>query len=670
MAETTVETTPTPIPPRMTLPGKETKTSLSNLVWNIADQLRGVYKPAQYGSVVLPMTILRRMECMIAPHKEKVLNAASLIHNEQMLLRYVKREYDLNLYNTADYTLKTLLNEPADLAENLKEYINGFSANVADIFDRYGFEKQIDKLDEKDRLFFVVQQFAEVDLDPAVVSNTDMGSVFEDLIRRFAAASNETAGEHFTPRDAIHLLVDLLLAPDDDALSRPGAVRHVYDPTCGTGGMLSVIEEHILEQNPEASIVMAGQELNDESYAICKSDMISKGQDADAIALGDTLATDKHFGRTFDYVMSNPPYGGDWKASQKKVIDEQQSMGFSGRFGAGLPRISDGQMLFLQHVVAKMRTRRDGGGRAGIILNGSPLFTGGAGSGESEIRRWLLESDLVDAIVALPTNMFYNTGIATYIWILDNDKPEERRGKVQLIDASRRWTKLRKNVGDKGREIAESDRNAIVKLYAAFEEGPESKILKPADFGYQEITVERPLKLRFDLTEETIAAAMGAAPVAKLDETDRERLLMTLESLSGRTRVDRAQFLADLKETAKEHSIKLSAPVAKAMWQAVGMRDDEAVACTDSKGAIEADPSLRDTELVPLRENVQDYFEREVLPFAPDAWIDHSKTRTGYEVPFTRLFYVYEPPRPLADIDAELKELTAEIIDMLQEVSK
>jgi len=668
MAEITVESTSFSTPPRMALPGRESRTSLSNLVWNIADQLRGVYKPAQYGSVVLPMTILRRMECMIAPHKAKILSSANLIPNEQMLLRYVKREYDLNLYNTADYTLKTLLNEPADLAENLKEYITGFSANVSDIFDRYGFEKQIDKLDEKERLFFVIQQFAEVDLDPATVSNTDMGSVFEELIRRFAAASNETAGEHFTPRDAIHLLVDLLLAPDDDALSRPGAVRHVYDPTCGTGGMLSVIEEHILEQNPEASIVMAGQELNDESYAICKSDMISKGQDADAIALGDTLASDKHFGRTFDYVMSNPPYGGDWKASQKKVVDEHKSMGFSGRFGAGLPRVSDGQMLFLQHVVAKMRLKRDGGGRAGIVLNGSPLFTGGAGSGESEVRRWLLESDLVDAIVALPINMFYNTGIATYIWILDNDKPEERRGKVQLIDASKRWTKLRKNLGSKNREIAEADREAIVKLYAAFEEGPESKILEPADFGHQEITVERPLKLRFDLTEETIAAAMATAPVGKLGETDRERLRMTLESLSGRTWVDRAEFLSDLKKGTKERSTTLSAPIVKAVWLAVGVRDDEASACADAKGAAEADPSLRDTELVPLREKVQDYFEREVLPFAPDAWIDHSKTRAGYEIPFTRLFYVYEPPRPLAEIDAELKELTTEIITMLQEV--
>lgn len=668
MAEITVETTSASIPPHMTLPGRESRTSLSNLVWDIADQLRGVYKPAQYGSVVLPMTILRRMECMIAPHKAKILNSANLISNEQMLLRYVKREYDLNLYNTADYTLKTLLNEPADLAENLKEYISGFSANVADIFDRYGFEKQIDKLDEKDRLFFVVQQFAEVDLDPTVVLNTDMGSVFEELIRRFAAASNETAGEHFTPRDAIHLLVDLLLAPDDDALSHPGAVRHVYDPACGTGGMLSVIEEHILEQNPEASIVMAGQELNDESYAICKSDMISKGQDADAIALGDTLASDKHFGRTFDYVMSNPPYGGDWKSPQKKIVNEHKSMGFSGRFGAGLPRVSDGQMLFLQHVVAKMRLKRDGGGRAGIIMSGSPLSAGSAGSGESEIRRYLLESDLVDTIVALPTNMFYNTDIATYIWILDNDKPEERREKVQLINASKRWTNLRKNVGDKSREITEMDREAIVKLYAAFEEGPESKILEPADFGYQEITVERPLKLRFDLTEETIAAAMATTPVVKLGETDRERLRMPLRSLAGRTWMDRAQFLADLKKATRECSITLSASVLKAVWLAVGVHDDRAEACTDVKGSVEADPSLRANERVPLRKQVQEVFEQDILPLVPGAWIDKSKNKVGYEIPFARLFYVYEQPPQLEEIDEEIGLLTQEIIELLQEI--
>ncbi|MFI7583157.1 N-6 DNA methylase [Kocuria sp. M1N1S27] len=643
-------------------------TNLGNLVWNIADQLRGVYKPAQYGSVVLPMTVLRRMECVIAPHKEQILAQAGRMPNEQMLQLWVQQEFGLNIYNTAPYSLRTLLNEPAELRDNLIAYLHGFSPNVADIFERYGFEKQIAKLDEKDRLYLVVQQFSGVDLRPSQVTNTDMGSVFEDLIRRFAAASNETAGEHFTPRDAIRLMVDLLLAPDDDALAKPGVVRSVYDPTAGTGGMLSVVEEHVLEHNPEARIVMAGQELNDESYAICKSDMIAKNQDVDAIALGDTLADDLHAGRTFDYCLSNPPYGGDWKASQKKVVAEHKNLGSNGRFGAGLPRISDGQMLFLQHLVAKMQPAPDGGGRAGIVLNGSPLFTGGAGSGESEIRRWLLESDLVDAIVALPTNMFYNTGIATYVWILDNQKPQERRGKVQLIDATHRWTKLRKNLGSKNREIADADREAVVRLYAGFEEGPESKVLEPADFGYQEITVERPLKLRFELTEDTIAAAMATGPVAKLSDDVRQCLRDVVGSMSGRTWTDRDAFVADFKKAAKDARIALGASVLKAVWQTVGVHDDDAIPVTDPKGRPEPDTSLRDTELVPLREDVQEYFEREVLPFVPDAWIDESKTRIGYEIPFTRLFYVYEPPRPLEEIDAELEQLTREIITLLQEV--
>lgn len=643
-------------------------TNLGNLVWNIADQLRGVYKPAQYGSVVLPMTVLRRMECVISPHKEQILAQAGRMPNEQMLQLWVQQEFRLNIYNTAPYTLRSLLNEPAELRDNLIAYIHGFSPNVADIFERYGFEKQIAKLDEKDRLYLVVQQFSEVDLRPSQVTNTDMGSIFEDLIRRFAAASNETAGEHFTPRDAIRLMVDLLLAPDDDALAQPGVVRSVYDPTAGTGGMLSVVEEHVLEHNPEARIVMAGQELNDESYAICKSDMIAKNQDVNAIALGDTLANDLHAGRTFDYCLSNPPYGGDWKASQKQVVAEHKSLGTNGRFGAGLPRISDGQMLFLQHLVAKMRPARDGGGRAGIVLNGSPLFTGGAGSGESEIRRWLLESDLVDAIVALPTNMFYNTGIATYVWILDNQKPEERRGKVQLIDATKRWTKMRKNLGSKNREIADADREAIVKLYASYEEGPESKILEPADFGYQEITVEQPLRLRFELSEDTIAAAMATGLVAKLTEDARQGLRDVLDGMSGRTWIDRDAFTCDLKKAAKAASVPLGAPVLKAIWQTVGEHDDAATPVTDAKGQPEPDASLRDTELVPLREDVQEYFKREVLPFAPDAWIDQSKSRIGYEIPFTRLFYVYKPPRPLEEIDAELEQLTREIIELLQEV--
>ncbi|AXT86257.1 restriction endonuclease subunit M [Aeromicrobium sp. A1-2] len=574
--------------------------NLGNLVWSIADQLRGVYKPHQYGSIVLPFTILRRLDCILAESRDEVRTLATKYDNGALDVQ-VKRKTGLSFYNTSEFDFARLLEDPEGLRANLLDYLTRFSSNI-DVFERFGFENEIAKLDEKNRLYLIVSKFAEVDLHPSTVSNADMGDIFEELIRKFAEASNEEAGEHYTPRDAIRLMVDLLFAEDSEALLEPGTVRSVYDPTAGTGGMLSVAEERLLERNPDARLRLYGQEINDQSYAICKSDMIAKGQDASNIRLGDTLADDMFFDRTFDFCMSNPPYGVDWKASESTVKEEHKKGGPNGRFGPGLPSVSDGQMLFLTHLAHKMRPEHDGGGRAGIVLNGSPLFNGAAGSGPSEIRRWLLENDLVEAIVALPTNMFFNTGIATYIWILDNSKKPERVGKVQLIDATSMWTKMRKNLGNKGREIDAQAREQILALYDAFEENDESKIFNNTDFGYWTITVERPL----------------------LDDDGKP--------------------VTDKNSNPKPDSKK---------------RDTENIPFTYG-GNIEGEPGQAST--------IKTYFEAEVLPHVPDAWIDTKKTKVGYEVPFTRHFYKYVPPRPLAEIDADLEAQVAKILGLLREV--
>ena len=577
--------------------------SLGTFVWSIADQLRGVYKPHQYGDVILPMTILRRLDAVLADRRDEVATIVASTDNEDRRDAMVRKQTGLTFYNTSPWTFTRLLGDPDGLAANLVDFIAGFSKNI-DVFERFRFENQIHQLAEKNRLLLVVQRFADVDLHPDRVSNAEMGDLFEELIRKFAEASNETAGEHFTPRDAIRLMVDLLFAEDSEALTVPGVVRSVYDPTAGTGGMLSVAEERIHELNPDARLNLHGQEINDQSYAICKSDMIVKGQDAGNIRLGDTLAGDLFAGQTFDYCLSNPPYGVDWKASQEAIKQHVQDAGDRSRFPGGLPPISDGQMLFLQHLATKMRPVHQNGGRAGIVLNGSPLFTGAAGSGPSEIRRWLLESDLVDAIVALPTNMFYNTGIATYVWILDNTKPAERIGTVQLIDGTGYYAKMRKNLGQKSRELSKQNRHDIVKLYSDHAETEHSKIFPTDTFGYWTITVERPL------------------------------------------------------------------------------RDDAGETVRDRKGNPKPDAKLRDTENVPFtyggNEHGQDardtviqaYFETEVAPHVPDAWVDAAKTRVGYEIPFTRHFYTYVPPRPLEEIDAELNTLVGEIMELLREVER
>ena len=573
---------------------------LGNFVWGIADQLRGVYKPHQYGGVILPFTILRRLDCILEPTRDEVRTLAGKYTGGALAVQ-VKRKTGLGFHNTSAFNFTRLLEDPEGLQANLMDYITGFSANI-DVFERFKFENELATLDEKNRLYLVTSKFAEVDLHPDAVPNAEMGDLFEHLIYKFAEASNEEAGEHYTPRDAIRLIVDLLFAEDSKALLEPGTVRTIYDPTAGTGGMLSVAEARLLERNPDARLRLYGQEINDQSYAICKSDMIAKGQDTENIRLGDTLEDDKFWDRTFDFCMSNPPYGVDWKASKDAVHKEALAQG--SRFSHGLPSVGDGQMLFLSHLAHKMRPAHEGGGRAGIVLNGSPLFNGAAESGPSRIRQWLLESDLAEAIIALPTNMFFNTGIATYIWILDNTKRPERQGKIQLIDATSFWTKMRKNLGAKGREIDAAARDRILGIYDAFDEAdPDlSKVFTANDFAYWTITVEQPLL------------------------------------------------------------------------------DDDGKPVTDRKGNPKPDTKKRDTENIPFTyggntdgdasrvETIKAYLETEVRPHVPDAWIDTKKTKVGYEIPFTRHFYEYVPPRPLAEIDADLEKQVAKILDLLREV--
>lgn len=573
--------------------------ALGPFVWSIADQLRGVYKPHQYGSIVLPFTILRRLDALMASTRHK-MRSLSTQHTGGVLDARMRRATGLSFYNTSQYDFARLLQDPDQLAGNLIEYVTSFSSNI-DVFEQFGFEAVIHTLNENERLYLVVEKFAGVDLHPDSVSNAEMGELYEHLIYKFAEAANEEAGEHYTPRDAIRLMVDLLFANEQDSLMGEGVVRTVYDPTAGTGGMLSVAAERLHERNEHARLALYGQEINGQSYAICKSDMISKGQDIDNIRKGDTLINDAFSGRTFDFCLSNPPYGVDWKAAET-VVKQEHKTGGLGRFTAGLPAVGDGQMLFLQHLVSKMRPAHEGGGRAGIVLNGSPLFTGAAESGPSKIRQWLLEQDLVDAIVAMPTDMFFNTGIATYIWILDNNKQPERRGTVQLIDATGEWVRMRKSLGSKRREIPDQKRDEIVTLYDAHEENEKSRIMSTDEFGYWTITVERPL----------------------LNEN--------------------GEVLRDRKNNPKPDSKK---------------RDTENVPFTysgNTRGAEGKD------------ETIDTYFASEVAPHAPDAWVDLKKTRVGYAIPFTTIFYKYVPPRPLDEIDKDLETKVAKILKLLREV--
>jgi len=658
---------------------------LTGFIWSVADLLRGDYKQADYGKVILPFTVLRRLDCVLEPTKVRVLARAAELEGQTPALREeaLKRAAGQPFYNVSKFDFERLKAEPNQIAANLRNYINGFSAQAREILERFRFDQQITKLDEANLLYLVVRRFSEIDLHPEVVPNEMMGLIFEELIRRFAEASNETAGEHFTPREVIRLMVNLLFIEDDDALRKPGIVRTLYDPACGTGGMLSVAEDYLRELNPQARLEVFGQELNDESYAICKADMLIKGQNPENIARGNSFSEDGHADRTFDYMLSNPPFGVDWKKVQKVIEDEHKTLGHAGRFGAGTPRINDGSLLFLQHMISKMKPE---GSRIAIVFNGSPLFTGDAGSGESEIRRWIIEHDWLEAIVALPDQLFYNTGIHTYIWIVTNRKRAERKGKIQLINATDLCRKMRKALGNKRNELTKEEHiDEITRLYGEFRENELSKIFDNQDFGYWKITVERPLRLNFQASPERIARLEEERAFRNLATSRKKGEAAEREIQAGRElqeqirsalavldpeRVyrNRSEFRRALKCALDAAGLRVPAPVLKAILSALSERDETADVCVDSKGNPEPDPELRDTEAVPLKEDIHAYFEREVKPFVPDAWIDESKTKVGYEIPFTRHFYEYTPLRPLEEIEAEIRTLEMEIEGMLEEV--
>lgn len=725
---------------------------LVGFIWTIADKLRGPYRPPQYRRVMLPLIILRRLDCVLEPTKPAVLAAKEKL--EAKGLEGVALEKALSkiavggdrsqpLYNVSEFTFRKLLDDAPGIASNLVSYINGFSPRARDIFEKFEFENEIQKLDENNRLFLVIQEFCspQIDLSPERLSAMDMGYVFEELVRKFNEQANEEAGDHFTPREVIRLMVSLMFS-DEDEVFQAGIYKSIYDPTVGTGGMLSESEKHIKDQNPEANLELFGQEYNPEAYAICCSDLLIKDAPINNLIFGDTLGVkgaksrannfvphDGHADKQFHYMLANPPFGVEWKPEKAFVDEEHEDQGFSGRFGAGLPRINDGSLLFLQHMISKMRpVSADGreGSKIAIVFNGSPLFTGDAGSGESNIRRWIIENDWLDAVVALPDQMFYNTGIYTYIWLVTNKKPPHRQGKVQLIDGTRHFQKMKKSLGNKRHELSPEHIQALVRLYGECQHDATSevtvegrtqaricsKLLDNREFGFLKMTVERPLRLNFAVSEERIARLwaqsafealatskkrkdqQGAQAEIEAGQALQQQIIAALSSMDGSVVYQsRKPFLKGLNQALSAAGLKLAAPVKKAVIAALSEQDAAAEICRDSQGNPEPDSNLRDTEIVPLPEDIllplplaygkkasnaellalvtahcEAYLVAEVLPHVPDAWIDHSKTKVGYEIPLNRHFYVYEPPRSLSEIENDIKALEKDIVQMLGEI--
>ena len=695
-----------------------------SFIWGVADLIRDTFKRGKYQDVILPLTVLRRLDCVLAPTREDVIQRQDELKGRGLedLHRQLCRASGFAFYNTSRYDFERLLADAPNVAPNLRNYIAGFSSNMREVLERFDFDNTISRLDESGLLFQVLERFGGVDLHPDQIDNAAMGTIFEELIRRFNEALNENPGEHFTPRDVVHLMVDLMLAGDEASIGGKGIVRTVYDPCCGSGGMLMIAKEHVNlgrrengsllrgPVNPDAKIHLFGQEVNPETWAVSKSDLFIKdpeGRDAENIAFGTTLSNDAHVARSFDYLIANPPYGKDWKRDERSVRAEHER-GALGRFGPGLPRISDGQLLFLLHMLAHAKDPGQGGSRIAIIMNGSPLFTGDAGSGESEIRRHIFENDLLEALIALPEQLFYNTGIATYIWLLTNRKAPERRGRVQLIDASSFWEPMRRSLGDKRREITPGKARDILGILAGYRDGDTraaavdgrreetvvSRVFPASHFGYRKITVERPLRLNFLASPERIARLedeRGFQALAKSkrrgyvdgskDEAQglrlQNKLRGLLNDLPEETVRDRKDFEAMLDDALKRAGTKLPAPARRAVLNALSERDETAEICRDRKGEPEPDPELRDTERVPLAETVEDFFEREVRPHVPDAWIDESRRDpmdgrvgvVGYEINFNRHFYRYTPPRPLEEIESDIRAIEADIVRMLGEVT-
>jgi len=718
---------------------------LKGHIWEIANRLRGPYRPPQYRLVMLPIVVLRRLDCVLEPTKEAVLKRYEKLTAqdtpesamEKLLGKAADPTRTHPLYNTSPFTFEKLLGDSENIAPNLVAYINGFSPTARAIFERFKFTDQIEKLDASNRLFTIVKAMTDVDLHPDRIDNLQMGYLFEHLVMRFNEQANEEAGDHFTPREVIRLMANLVYTGEQDVYT-PGIFRTIYDPTCGTGGMLSESEKFILDQNSQANLALFGQEYNDESWAICCSDMLIKDEDTSSIVLGDTLGNGKtrdgFQGEKFHYLLANPPFGVEWKDQKHVVEKEHKEMGFAGRFGAGLPAINDGSLLFLQHMISKMHPYKDGdedaaGSKIAIVFNGSPLFSGDAGSGPSNIRRWIIENDWLDAIVALPDQLFYNTGIFTYVWLVTNRKAPERRGKVQLIDGTRFSQRMKKSLNNKRNEITEEQIRELTRLYGNYQDGEAadvvmdhktgehetrvvSRIFENREFGFLKITVERPLRMNFEasaerigrLDEHTAFANLATskkrkneAAAAREVEEGRQlqasiRTLLAMLASNGQYN-DRAAFDAHVTAAIKKAGLKLPAPIKKVIFNALGERDPNAEICRDSKGRPEPDSELRDTENIPLpagtelplpmqfgpdkpndelvetfRNDIEAYMAREVLPHVPAAWADYSKTKVGYEIPINRHFYVYKPPRPLDEIETEITALEGEIAGLLKGV--
>jgi type I restriction enzyme M protein len=680
-----------------------------SFIWGVADLIRDTFKRSKYQDVILPLTVLRRVDGVLAPTKEKVLEAQARLKEKKLENpdAQLRKASGYAFYNTSRFDFEKLLADAPHLAANLRNYIAGFSPNMSEVFEKFDFDNTITKLNEAGLLFQVLERFKGADLHPGHVDNATMGTIFEELIRKFNEALNENPGEHFTPRDVVHLMVDLLLAGDEEHIRKKGIVVTVYDPCCGSGGMLTISKEHITGGsrqngehvpkaiNPEAQVHLFGQEVNPETWAVSKSDMLMlhpDGHDADNIEFGSTLSNDKHGGQTFDYLITNPPYGKDWKRDEEAVRAEH-ARGSAGRFAPGVPRISDGQMLFLLHMLAHMKASEEDGSRVAIIMNGSPLFTGDAGSSESEIRRWILENDWLEALIALPEQLFYNTGIATYIWVLTNRKQAERKGKVLLVDATSFWTQMRKSLGDKRREIPRERADEILALLREFKEGEHTRVYPTTHFGFRKITVERALRLDFQASPERTARLPGEPGFRNLAVSKKKGGAKAAEEAEGRKQQeaikaflgglptdlskDRADFEKMLDHAAKQAGMKLTAPVRKAILSTLSERDETAAICRDKDANPEPDPDLRDTENVPLGEEIQVFFEREVKPHVPDAWIDMDKRDekdgqvgiVGYEINFNRYFYKHVPPRPLEEIEAEIRQVEKDIMDMLAEMT-
>lgn len=656
-----------------------------SLAWGAKEILRDDFKKTEWGKTILPFIVLRRLGKVLEPTKSKVVSEYEKIKKEKP--EYIEARLNkitgYGFHNTSKYNLELLLADDKNLQKNIQSYIRGFSDNVKDIFENFGFETTLTKLDKHSILFHMVEKFAssELDFDPKKIDNHMMGMIYEEIVRRANEATNEEAGHHFTPREVITLMVNLLFSHEKDSLSKKGIVRTIYDPASGTGGMLSVSSDYIEKLNPDAIIDVYGEEINDETYAICKSDMLIKGLELDRIKLGNSLITGKKgdgfLDNKFHYMLSNPPFGVDWGKYEKGIRDEEEK-GLQGKYGAGTPRKSDGSLLFLLSMISKMKSKEEGGSRIAIVLNGSPLFTGEAGSGESNIRKWIIEHDMLEAIVAMPDQLFYNTGIFTYIWIISNNKDSKRKGKIQLINAvgDEFFQKMKSSLGKKRHEISTEQIKSITEIYDSFKEGKYSKIFDNEDFGYRRITVDRPQKRNFKVSAERLEKLKQETAFLKLDELKEKPkqpkckdVLKVLSKMPTKTYKDHNEFSSELKNAFSKADYKITSSQLKVIENALSERDEDAIPQKDSKGNLVADSSLRDTENIPLKGDIDKYFAKEVTPYVPDAWIDEStRDKVGYEIPFTRHFYVYKPLRPLEEIDKEIRQLQKEISEGLEEL--